>query len=75
MLFIYLFVIYLMELSETNSLYSIEKHCWMIYFFNPILLASCTCTFSKWCKSKKRREEERSIAHLHIQQAQGLVCP
>jgi hypothetical protein len=45
------------------------------FFFNPILFASCICTFSKWCKSKKkRREEERSAAHLQIQQAQSLVC-
>jgi hypothetical protein len=25
----------------------------MFNFFNPILFASCTCTLSKWCKSKK----------------------
>jgi hypothetical protein len=51
-----------------------------VFFYNPILFASYTCTFSKWCKSikkikKRRREEECSVAHLQIQQVQGLVCP
>jgi hypothetical protein len=25
---------------------------------NPILFASCTCTFSKWCKSKKKKKRK-----------------
>jgi hypothetical protein len=44
------------------------------FFFNPILFASCKYAFSKWCKYKKRREEEFSLAHVQIQQVQGLVC-
>jgi hypothetical protein len=32
-------------------------YCRQTIFFNPILFASCTCTFSKWCKSNKKKKK------------------
>jgi hypothetical protein len=46
-----------------------------MFFLIPFYLQAIHVHLANGVNLKKRREEEWSVAHLQIQQVQGLVCP
>jgi hypothetical protein len=40
-------------------------------FFNPILFASCTRAFSKWCKKKKKKKDVKRSGQQHTSKPTG----
>jgi hypothetical protein len=43
-----------------------------IFFVTPVYLQSVQNTISKWEETETNGEEESSVAHIHMEEAQGL---